>query len=280
MIYVSSACVRHKKIRDSVKELVTHGFKNIELSGGTTYYDGLFDDLLELKEKYQLNYICHNYFPPPEKHFVVNLASLDNDIFINTFNHLENAINLTRQLGVKMFGFHAGFYYNIPLEQIGKEVFKQSLFDKEKAMIQFCTAFNSLKKKHPDIDLYIENNVLSHKNYSNFGDNLFMLTTCDEYFAMSKKIDFKLILDIAHLKVTCNSLNLDFDQEFDVLFNCSEYIHLSDNNGLIDQNKALLKTSDLYSTLSKYSFKNKIITLEVYGSINEVRRTYNLISNL
>ena len=38
-------------------------------------------DLLELKDKYNLNYQCHNYFPPPQQDFVLNLASLNDDTF-------------------------------------------------------------------------------------------------------------------------------------------------------------------------------------------------------
>jgi hypothetical protein len=35
MIYISSSCVKHNKISDSIEELVRNGFHNIELSGGT-----------------------------------------------------------------------------------------------------------------------------------------------------------------------------------------------------------------------------------------------------
>ena len=173
MIYISSACVKHDKIKDSVQELVDNGFSNIELSGGTKYYHGFEDDLLELQYKYNLNYICHNYFPPPKKDFVVNLASLDDVVFKKTFDHLERSINLSKKLNAQKFGFHAGFYYNIPLDQIGKSIAKQTLYDKKKSIVRFCLAFNSLKKNHPSISLFLENNVLSHQNFSNFGDNFF-----------------------------------------------------------------------------------------------------------
>ena len=98
MIYISSSCVKHIKIKDAVQDLVNNGFKNIELSGGTEYYNGFEDDLLELKNKYNLNYICHNYFPPPKEHFVLNLASLDDEIYNKTFEHLKNAIELSKKL--------------------------------------------------------------------------------------------------------------------------------------------------------------------------------------
>jgi len=51
MIFVSSSCVTHSRIVDSVKELVEHGFRNIELSGGTDYYNGYLDDLLTLFQR-------------------------------------------------------------------------------------------------------------------------------------------------------------------------------------------------------------------------------------
>ena len=76
MIYISTSCIKNnKKIKTSVEELAINGFSNIELSGGTEPYDQMEYDLLELKDKYNLNYRCHNYFPPPIEPFVLNLAS-------------------------------------------------------------------------------------------------------------------------------------------------------------------------------------------------------------
>ena len=60
MIYISTSCVKNNKIRGSVEELAMNGFQNIELSGGTEYYENFENDLFELKDKYRLNYRCHN----------------------------------------------------------------------------------------------------------------------------------------------------------------------------------------------------------------------------
>lgn len=280
MIYVSSACLNHNKIKDSVNDLAKYGFKNIELSGGTSFYNGLIDDLLDLKEKYNLNYICHNYFPPPKEHFVINLASMNDNVFKKTLDHLEKSINLSKLLNIDKFGFHAGFYYNIPLSQIGKSISKKTLFDKNESYKKFCHAFNFLKEKYPNIKLYLENNVISYKNLNNFEDNLFMLTTSDEYFELSRKIDFNFILDIAHLKVSANSLRLNFEKELERLIYKSDYIHVSDNDSFADQNLAIKKHSNLYRILSQYSLKNKIVTLEVYDTIGDIMDSYNLISKL
>ena len=110
MIFISTSCIKNKLIKSSIEDLAINGFKNIELSGGTELYDDFEDDLFNLKEKYSLNYRCHNYFPPPKKHFVLNLASLDNASFNNSFEHLKRVISLSKKLDSYKFGFHAGFY--------------------------------------------------------------------------------------------------------------------------------------------------------------------------
>ena len=84
MIYVSSACVKARRIGDAVQQLADAGFTCIELSGGTIHYSGWKTDLFKLKEENGLHYLFHNYFPPPEKPFVLNLASLDDAIFERT----------------------------------------------------------------------------------------------------------------------------------------------------------------------------------------------------
>ena len=205
---------------------------------------------------------------------------MNDDIFKKTLDHLEESIKLTKLLNIDKFGFHAGFYYNIPLSQIGKIIAKKTLFNKNESLKKFCNAFNFLKNKYPNIKLYLENNVISHKNLNNFDDNLFMLTNSDEYFELCRKIDFKFILDIAHLKVSANSLKLNFERELESLIGESDYIHVSDNDGFTDQNLPLKKQSNLYSILSQYSLKNKIVTLEVYDTLRDIMDSYNLISKL
>jgi len=130
MIYVSSACSEQSFIGAAVKELAGHGFKNIELSGGTRYYDGCESDLIELQKKYDLNFLIHNYFPPPKDPFILNLASLDRGIYEKSLQHLQKALRLTRRLGGKQFGFHGGFFVDRPVDEIGKKFGKSNLYNK------------------------------------------------------------------------------------------------------------------------------------------------------
>lgn len=272
MMYVSSACLKHDRIKDTVDELARNGFKNIELSGGTKYYERYEEDLFELKDKYNLNYLLHNYFPPPKQDFILNLASLNNEIYQKTLEHYEEAISLSRKLGAKRFGFHAGYFIDFNTKEVGNKISLTELYNKEKSIKRFCEGYNYLKEKTKDVELYIENNVLSHANAKTFkGQCPFMLIDYKGYEKLSSVIDFRLLLDVAHLNVSVNSLNMDFQEQLDKMISISDYIHLSDNDRLHDQNMCFSNDSNILSILKDQNLNNKTVTMETYGSIADIK---------
>ncbi|MDA7803422.1 sugar phosphate isomerase/epimerase [Crocinitomix sp.] len=276
MIYVSSACVKNNSIADSVEQLAKEGFLNIELSGGTQFYEGFEKDLLKLRAKYNLNYLCHNYFPPPETAFVVNVASLDKEIVEMSLKHLKKAILLTKKLGATKFGFHAGFLINIPVNQIGKSINAKELFDRNKALTRFVENIKVLKSVNPEIDLYIENNVLANMNFDNFGKiNPFFLCDTEGFNELNRLEKINLLLDVAHLKVSCQTLHQNFELELSHLISQSNYIHISDNDGTKDSNNTFSANSELFNQLKNYTFEDKIITLEVYDGIPALHESYD-----
>lgn len=280
MIYVSSSCVKAKTIREAVEKLNAWGYFHIELSGGTIPYPDLEQDLLELRAKGN-TFLCHNYFPPPEKAFVVNLASLDDNTYKHSLEHLKKAVRLSKLIGAEAFGFHAGFLINIPIHEMGKSIQNSALFDFSKAQEQFCKGFEILREEAGSLKLYLENNVLSTENLNNFKQqNPFFLTNFSEYLDWKALIDFKLLLDVAHLKVSTTALALDFEEELKKCLTVSDYIHISDNDGFSDSNKALKPHSELYNLLKKYGLKDKTITLEVYEGQEALETSYLCLQEL
>jgi len=281
MIYVSSSCVKYTKISDSVQELAENGFQNIELSGGTEYYKNFEDDLLELKDKYSLNYRCHNYFPPPKKPFVLNLASLNDETFQMSFEHLKKVVSLSSRLGADKFAFHAGFFIDIKLSEIGKKISRSNLFDQYEAVERFCSAYRAIKEQSEGVSLFIENNVYSRTNAETYGnENPFMMTNFSEYQSLKKKIDFNLLLDVAHLKVSTKTLGLNWESEFSNMINESNYIHVSDNDGFNDLNSQLAKSSSLLSMLRQSDTENKDFTLEIYDNMNAIKKSYEILNEI
>ena len=107
-----------------------------------------------------------------------------------------------------------------------------------------------------------------------------MLTNYNAYIEMKKRVKFKLLLDVAHLKVSCHTLGLNFSDEFNKMIEVSDYIHISDNDALADSNLALKNDSEIVKLLSESNLKDKDFTIEVYSDISDVINAYNIIDDL
>ncbi|MBI2026262.1 MAG: TIM barrel protein [Deltaproteobacteria bacterium] len=279
MIYVSISSLSHLGLKNAIDLVCRHGIKNIELSGAFPYYDGIDKDLRTLQKFHRLNLICHNYFPHPKIPFIINLASLNDNIYQRSLSFLKEAIALSKKIESPKFGFHAGFFVDITIDEIGKTVKYKELSDQKKSIQRFTEAWDELQAESDGVELYIENNVLSFNNYKTFHhQNPLMLTTLEEYRELKKNIDFELLLDVAHLKVSAHSLGLNFIEEFQGLISQTDYVHLSDNDGFSDQNKSFNQSSDLWNLLDLADLNKKTITLEIYENINNIKNTYDLLS--
>lgn len=280
-VFVSSSCVNNTNIGESVLALAKAGYKNIELSGGTNLYDHWKRDLLELQKDFELNYRCHNYFPPPAEHFVLNLSASNEEIRRRSIAHVKEAITLSRQLSATEYGIHAGFRFMPEHKRLGKKFDAVPLQSEDTAIELFASAWEELYSHAYDegIKLYVENNVFSKANSVSFDcENPFLATDSKSIKKLSQVCQLNLLLDIAHLKVSCNTLGISFEEEFSILIPQSDYLHFSDNNGIADTNNGLHKDSDMFEMLRRYDLRGKTITLEVYdGTLEESRTSVSLL---
>jgi sugar phosphate isomerase/epimerase len=283
MIYISTGCIPGDSIRDRVELLAQEGFLNIELTGGTKLYDNYLEDLINLKEKYHINYLVHNYFPPPKEPFVLNLGSKDKRIIEQSLSLCKKAIYDASLLGSDYYSFHAGFYFDPKIKELGEILDDRVLASATETVDIFQKNVKTLEdfSRPYGIKLFIENNVVNLGSFKSF-NNIppAMLLSFDEFLKLKSQFSFNLLLDVAHLKVSVNSLGLNFSHELSNLIDCSNYLHLSDNSGLRDENKQITIDSDLFSILRTKNLNNKVITLEVYESIDKIRSTYNLVQSL
>jgi sugar phosphate isomerase/epimerase len=273
MIYVSTACVGGATIGERVQQLAEEGIFQIELSGGTQYYPTWESDLVGLKEKYSLQYLCHNYFPPPETEFVFNLASANPLILEQSLTLAEQALAFCQRHGIPKLGLHAGFYFDIPLDEIGRELTEKPLTSPHSATLQFVESLHRLGSQAGSVELYIENNVLSKHNFQTFQEEIpFMLVSANDWFELKPKLPAQLLLDVAHLKISSYSLGKDFDQELSSLMSETAYLHLSDTDKQSDQNQMLDLESPLWQSIRRHDLQNKTMTLETKASPAELRQ--------
>ncbi len=282
MIYISSSCIKNKKISKVIRQLADNGIQSIELSGGTNYYDEIEYDLIKLKEKYQLKYICHAYFPPPKVSFVVNLASCNDEIYKKSIEHYDNCIELLKRIDCNVLSVHAGFLLEIDKDEIGKKLSKVVIYNKDEAYSRFCYAYEKLSRKckEQNIRLYLENNVLSRENYQEFEyQNYFMMTDYRSIMYMKEQIDFELLLDLGHLYVSSDTLGLDYKQECSKLKKYVRWIHISENNGIYDEHKPLRKESMILKEFYDIVHSGINVTLETAGSLDEILNSMKLLTD-
>ena len=119
MIYVSTGLMKGKSIEKSIEHLSSNGIKNIELSGGE-YDPNIFKKLKNFSSK--INFMLHNYFPPPKKPFTLNLATLNKEKYEVCKKHIINSILMSAKLQIPYYSFHAGFLIDPDPKELGKKI--------------------------------------------------------------------------------------------------------------------------------------------------------------
>lgn len=283
LIYVSTSCVNAEKIEDAVAILAANGFQNIELTGGHPYNPDYLEKLLNLKEEYDLNYLCHNYFPPPPKPFALNLASLDDAIHEESIKLVKNAISLSKLFAASKLGVHSGFFCDPESCELGGSWSNRVLSEKNKAIDKFVVSWRFLSElsMQNNLTLYIENNVLNSLNHKVFGgDNPLMLTTLKDFIEFRNLFEFELLFDMAHYKVSANTMKEDFKTGFAIMAESSSYWHVSDNDGVCDQNRILSVDSDILELISDLKTSPEVVTLEAKGSLSEITENHECLMKI
>jgi hypothetical protein len=158
---------------------------------------------------------------------------------------------------------------------------RKNFFDKNKSINQMKFALEQLTKEaNGKVKIYLENNVLSKKNFEIFKNNPFFLTDKKSFLFLKKKIKFNLLLDLAHLKVSCKSMKLNFIEEANFLINQTDYVHLSGNNGFEDTGNGIIEDKEILDVLKNNNLNNKVFTLEIYEGTNKIIKNLIFLKNL
>ena len=266
MIFISTGGFKSEKSINTINKLMEKGIYDIELSGGEYEVDQIKKIISEKKLHKSLNLQVHNYFPPPAIPFVFNLGSLDKEISKISMDHAFNSIKLASRLKSKYYSFHAGFLLDPQVKELGKKIKKRSTYNREISKNTFIERVNILAKfaETKNITLLIENNVLSLNNLEEFKENILLMVEESECTEIMKRVrnNVKMLVDVAHLKVSSNSLNFDRISFLKKLDKWIFAYHLSDNNGKSDSNEKIRLDSWFWPYI-----KNNLdyYSIEVYG---------------
>ena len=274
-VYVSTTAIGSKNLKTIVNKFNKFKINNIELSYGI--YEKKFEKSFK-KLCLKNNFIFHNYFPKPEKDFVINLASFNKKIRLKSLEFIKKNIDFSAKYGMKYYSFHAGFLIDPKPKSLGKVIPKVLVQPRRKSVKIFITSIIKLSRyaKKKKVKLFIENNVISKANLIRFKKNPLLMTEPKEIKNIMCKLpkNVKLLMDVAHLKVSSETLRFNLTKSFKDLKKFTGAYHLSDNNGIIDNNKDINKKSWFINLMSRVDF----ISIEVANkNLKKIKDQLNLI---
>ena len=279
MIFVSTGGETKRRVSEVVNEFISNGIEGIELSGGM-YYQNIEKEIIELGRKARLQ--VHNYFPPPKIPFVLNLASANVGIKNKSIEFIKNSINLSLKINRPIYSFHAGFRINPATKELGNILKKKELIDRKIALDLFEESVLELAEysRKEGVNLLIENNVINKVNYKIFKEDPLLMTNPDEieHFMLKMPSNVGLLFDVAHFKVSGNTLGFNVKNGHLKLKKYIKGYHLSDNDGSLDSNDCFNEDSWFWEDLN---YKLNYYSIEIYRkSIAELVGQYNFVKNI
>ena len=273
MVFVSSSCLKADNIMDSVAAL-SQITKNIELSGGTAYFDGDLTSNLKKLQSDGFNFLVHGYFPPPKEHFLLNFA----DTSDKTRDFVTTSALLCGKLGIEYYSTHAGFVSDFTIGKTenltgGKESFGVDGIAQN--IKWFFETFDGL-------GLALEN---LFPNHGDKGCCFWMRPECITDW-LDKERRLSLLLDLGHLKISANAFGFDWiNAAKTILQNYPDRIreiHLSENGGVFDEHLPVFEDSAQILILREYrtlieDFKINVTLEARVSSQEDIQKSYELI---
>lgn len=274
-VFLSTAAFSNDSAVNTSIRYLENGITKIELSGGIY----LEDQIKKIKKIKNVEFNLHNYFPPPETPFVINLATKNEKILKKTEDHLKNSIDYAAYLNLKNYSFHAGFVVDISPKEIGKTTKSNNFIDREQALNTFVKRLEKISNyaNEKNIELLLENNVMKKSSYDFLKKNTTLMAEPEEIeFVMTKSPkNVNLLLDVAHLKVSSNILNFNLDNALSKVDRWIRAYHFSDNDGENDSNDLINENSWFLTKIKKDAI---FYTVEVYNkNISTLKKQLSLI---
>lgn len=273
-IYISTSFIQTDSIIEAVRQLSSIT-KNIELTGGCLYEKNLLDSLITLKQKEEINFLIHNYFPPPQSHSILNFA----DRSKASRDFIKKSMQYIDTLGIPYYSIHAGFKKTF---ELNNELLFESGDKKEFFIENVIDGIEWFSKTFSKQKIALEN---LHPN-NNSRECCFLVHIDEIIYVMNKAADIYLLLDLGHLKISSTFLGFNYQEAAALLFEKYGHrileVHLSENNGYDDDHLLIHSDSIQPIILKEYAdiIKNNKINITIESrnsSIQELSECLSLI---
>lgn len=280
-IFVSTGAFIETDLAEILRISSENRLNHIELSSGLTNRTELMALLEETAP--QFTFLIHNYFPPPERPFVLNLASNDTGTITLSREHCKRAIRLCAQLCIPIYSVHAGFCFHAKPYDLGKKLHNPKMIPRNEAKQIFIESLIEICEygKKFGVDIAVENNVLKASNLVDGKNRLLLWVEHEEILETIETVGAKgisLLLDLGHLHVSSKTLGFDPDNFIRCTAPHVKVIHFSDNNGLEDANDSVNSNSWFWPSLNRYLTYMPYCVIEAYHlPVEQIQSQVSLI---
>lgn len=285
-LFVSTGAFGQKHLTEILELCYTNSLAKIELGANVSYQKTFLPIIKQATTSRNQQFLIHNYFPPPEEAFVLNLASDKKKILSRSIQHCKTAIDLAAKLGTPFYSVHCGFCFNAEPKHLGQDQTKLGRISKNKAEEIFIKSLRDIADygTSKGVDLIIENNVAAPFNLIDGKNELLLGVTSEDLLKIFYAVghdNLSLLLDVGHLKVSAQSLGFSPEEFIRDLAGYVRAIHLSDNDGSSDTNDPITNTSWFWNPLTRYIPTEVFWILEVYNlTLESIKEQFSLITSM
>jgi sugar phosphate isomerase/epimerase len=268
-----------EKISTVLPIMAKKGFKNIEISSLHPYEDG-FDQLVSFSKKRNLNILLHNFSPPARESYLLNLCSGNDFIRRKVSSFIKSRIQLTKDLNMDYFSFHAGFRVSYTP---GVHEYKSRISDK-KAMDLFIEELEEILDfaEENKVHIGVENHVCIRENK----DNL-ILYGMNNWKRLFDTIDSKYLhlhLDLGHLKISAKEHKFNRDDFIKSFGDKVMGMHIHDNTGIKIDCHAPFSADDFWFGKKQFKYlknlKYAVLETKTYGDMPLIKGMINYIKRV
>lgn len=117
-VFISTGAFSTKKIHDLLRIAKSNCIEKIELSSGLDHCVNIRKILT--RELPHFKFLVHNYFPPPQQSFLLNLASNREDIVAKSIDLCKSAIDMCSWIKSPFYSVHCGFTFDSDGSHLGR----------------------------------------------------------------------------------------------------------------------------------------------------------------
>lgn len=282
MLYISSTFTKDKTpFKKTLSVCAKNNINNIEI-GSNHCYEKNLDYINDFSN---LNFIVHNYFPVPKHDFVVNIASLNDELRKKSLSHIINSIDFCKKINASLLTFHPGFL----TDPSGAKLFSKNYdFNWNRNALKntdYKNTFNNMISSLEEIIDYANNSKIriSIETEGSFNQNQHLIMQKpEEYeklFTYFSKNELGINCNIGHLNLASKFFKFSKQEFLNLIEKYITSFELSHNNGIEDEHKPLEDNEWYWDVICSKKFKDKIKILEFRNqSIHTVKKSIGLFN--